>query len=198
MASTRNYLNYLNDQVDIAPANSQEELDAAHLVKELMDEHGLDTTLQEFDMPVAGDLAHSIVYLLLFVGIVLGGVLGSAAGAIGRVIVLVGIILLALRFGGYDILANLGPKARSQNVIGVHRASGPLVVKGNRPIVIVAHYDTPNEGLLWRRTLCLLVRVHGCDVLSLPGDGLPSRTGAPRVLDHWHRGVPAASGHWRQ
>lgn len=153
MASTRNYLNYLNDQVDIAPANSQEELDAAHLVKELMDEHGLDTTLQEFDMPVAGDLAHSIVYLLLFVGIVLGGVLGSAAGAIGRVIVLVGIILLALRFGGYDILANLGPKARSQNVIGVHRASGPLVVKGNRPIVIVAHYDTPNEGLLWRRTL---------------------------------------------
>lgn len=153
MASTRNYLNYLNDQVDIAPANSQEELDAAHLVKALMDEHGLDTTLQEFDMPVAGDLAHSIVYLLLFVGIVLGGVLGSAAGVVGRVIVLACVILLVLRFGGYDILANLGPKARSQNVIGVHRASGPLVVKGNRPIVIVAHYDTPNEGLLWRRTL---------------------------------------------
>ncbi|WP_058270830.1 M28 family peptidase [Olsenella massiliensis] len=148
MASTRDYTDYLNDRVDIAPANSQEELDAAQLIHAIMDEHGLDATIQEFDAPAQGDLAHDLTYLLLVVGMVMSGILGTPAGVIGRLLVLLCTGVLAARFGGYDLLGGLGPKARSQNVIGVHRAEGPLVVKGNRPIVVVAHYDTPNEGLL--------------------------------------------------
>ncbi|OFK22244.1 hypothetical protein [Olsenella sp. HMSC062G07] len=148
MASTRDYTDYLNDRVDIAPANSQEELDAAQLIHAIMDEHGLDATIQEFDAPAQGDLAHDLTYLLLVIGMVMSGILGTPAGVIGRLLVLLCTGVLAARFGGYDLLGGLGPKARSQNVIGVHRAEGPLVVKGNRPIVVVAHYDTPNEGLL--------------------------------------------------
>ena len=199
MASTRYYLDYLNDQIDISPANSQEELDAAQLLQSLMDEHGLDTTMQEFDAPAGGEFTHDLTCVLLFFGMVMSGVLDSAVGVVGRVIVLVCVALLALRFGGYDLLGGIGPKARSQNVIGVHRATGPLVVKGNRPIVIVAHYDSPNENLLYRRnfvsllpvikrmSLWLVILVSLCTLLQLVG-------AIPEVGRHVFWGIGIVAG----
>lgn len=53
MATTRDYLGYLTDKIDIAPANSQEELQAAEVIQGLMEEHGLETQIQEFDAPSA-------------------------------------------------------------------------------------------------------------------------------------------------
>jgi hypothetical protein len=199
MASTRYYLDYLNDQIDISPANSQEELDAAQLLQSLMDEHGLDTTMQEFDAPAGGEFTHDLTCVLLFFGMVMSGVLDSAVGVVGRVIVLVCVALLALRFGGYDLLGGIGPKARSQNVIGVHRATGPLVVKGNRPIVIVAHYDSPNENPLYRRnfvsllpvikrmSLWLVILVSLCTLLQLIG-------AIPEVGRHVFWGIGIVAG----
>ena len=199
MASTRYYLDYLNNQIDISPANSQEELDAAQLLQSLMDEHGLDTTMQEFDAPAGGEFTHDLTCVLLFFGMVMSGVLDSAVGVVGRVIVLVCVTLLALRFGGYDLLGGIGPKARSQNVIGVHRATGPLVVKGNRPIVIVAHYDSPNENLLYRRnfvsllpvikrmSLWLVILVSLCTLLQLVG-------AIPEVGRHVFWGIGIVAG----
>lgn len=148
MATTRTYLDYLDEKIDISPANSQEELDAAELIGSLMEEHGLDVQMQEFDAPSQGNLAHYVLYIVMFVGILLAGFLSSWVGVLGLVLVAVSFVFLALEYAGHDALANLGPRGRSQNVIGVHRASGPLVMKGNRPIVIVAHYDSPNEDLL--------------------------------------------------
>ncbi|MGN0076191.1 MAG: hypothetical protein ACI38Z_04360 [Parafannyhessea sp.] len=148
MATTRTYLDYLDEKIDISPANSQEELDAAELIGSLMEEHGLDVQMQEFDAPSQGDLAHNVLYIVMFVGILLAGFLSTWAGVLGLILVAVSFVFLALAYAGHDVLANLGPRGRSQNVIGVHRASGPLVMKGNRPIVIVAHYDSPNEDLL--------------------------------------------------
>ena len=199
MASTRYYLDYLNNQIDISPANSQEELDAAQLLQSLMDEHGLDTTMQEFDAPAGGEFTHDLTCVLLFFGMVMSGVLDSAVGVVGRVIVLVCVALLALRFGGYDLLGGIGPKARSQNVIGVHRATGPLVVKGNRPIVIVAHYDSPNENPLYRRnfvsllpvikrmSLWLVILVFLCTLLQLVG-------AIPEVGRHVFWGIGIVAG----
>lgn len=199
MASTRYYLDYLNNQIDISPANSQEELDAAQLLQSLMDEHGLDTTMQEFDAPAGGEFTHDLTCVLLFFGMVMSGVLDSAVGVVGRVIVLVCVALLALRFGGYDLLGGIGPKARSQNVIGVHRATGPLVVKGNRPIVIVAHYDSPNENPLYRRnfvsllpvikrmSLWLVILVSLCTLLQLIG-------AIPEVGRHVFWGIGIVAG----
>ena len=83
MASTRYYLDYLNNQIDISPANSQEELDAAQLLQSLMDEHGLDTTMQEFDAPAGGEFTHDLTCVLLFFGMVMSGVLDSAVGVVG-------------------------------------------------------------------------------------------------------------------
>lgn len=198
MASTRDYLDYLNNHIDIAPANSQEELDAAHLVQNLMEEHGLDTTLEEFDASGSGEVPHDVLYIILLVGMVLSGILGSGVAVVGRLLVLASVVLLALRFGGYDFLGSLGSKARSQNVIGVHRATGPLVVKGNRPIVVVAHYDTPNESFLYgkksggflpfvrRFSLILVTAVSLCMILQI----VP----LPNVARHvfWIIGILAA------
>ena len=148
MATTREYTDYLNDQVDIAPADSQEELQAAELIESIFVQHGLETQVQEFDTPRLSGLSSRIYLIVLFLGIVLAGFLGTPVSYVGLGLVVVAFILLALARSGKDLLANVGPRARSQNVIGVHRATGPNVVKGNRPIVIVAHYDTPRENFL--------------------------------------------------
>ncbi|MBP3885308.1 MAG: M28 family peptidase [Olsenella sp.] len=150
MSTTRTYLDYLNEKVDIAPANSQEELEAAEMLGSLMQEHGLEVQMQDFDTPAAGRLVHYILHIVMFVGMLLAGFIGTPVSLVGLVLAIAPFVLLVLERRGNDVLGNLGPRARSQNVIGVHRASGPLVMKGNRPIVIVAHYDTPNEGLLHR------------------------------------------------
>ncbi len=148
MATTRAYTDYLNDQVDIAPVNSQEELQAAELIEGLFAQHGLDTQIQEFEAPVTAGLMPRIYLILLFLGILLSGILGTPVMVVGLVMAAVSFALHALAHYGNDPLSALGPKARSQNVIGVHRATGPNVIKGNRPIVIVAHYDTPRESFL--------------------------------------------------
>lgn len=149
MPNSRDYFDYLNEKIEISPANSQEELESGELIQRLMESHGLETTLQDFVTPAAGDLTHHLVYLVMVVGMLLSGVIASAVGVVGLLLVLASFALLTAEFAGYDVLGNLGPRARSQNIIGVHRATGPLVVKGNRPIVIVAHYDSPNENPLF-------------------------------------------------
>lgn len=150
MPTTRTYLDYLNEKVDIAPANSQEELEAAEMLGSLMQEHGLEVQMQDFDTSASGKLAHYGLHVVMFVGMLLSGFINTPVGLIGMLLAVAAFALLMLERNGRDYLSNLGPRARSQNVIGVHRASGPLVMKGNRPVVIVAHYDTPNEGLLYR------------------------------------------------
>ena len=50
-------------------------------------------------------------------------------------------------------MEKLGPSARSQNVVAFHKGEGPLVQKGVRPIVIVAHYDTPHENPVYSTPL---------------------------------------------
>lgn len=148
MATTRDYIGYLNEKIDIAPANSQEELQAAETIQHLMEEHDLEVELQEFDAPSSGKLAYSIMSVLLFLGILLSGFQGTRLWILGLVLVVIPTLFLLLKRFGIDLLGGLGPRARSQNVIGVHRAEGPLVTKGNRPIVIIAHYDTPRESFL--------------------------------------------------
>lgn len=151
MASTRDYTDFLNDQVDISPANSQEELQAAELIEGLFAQHGLETQIQEFDTPLTSGLSTRVYFVFLFVGVLLSGFLGTPVAVVGLLLVIAAFALILLARNGNDVLGSLGPQARSQNVIGVHRATGPNVIKGNRPIVIVAHYDTPHESFLNNR-----------------------------------------------
>ena len=152
MATARDYFDYLSDRIDIAPANSQEEVVAASTIADIMTQHGLETTTQDFDAPAMGNLMRHILIIMMFVGIIL-----SAVGKVG--FLLLGIVLtvgpaaiLILEDLGQPLVSGLkiGPGARSQNVIGYHPAEiDPDDKNGRqRPIVILAHYDTPRTNVL--------------------------------------------------
>ncbi|MDO4796909.1 MAG: hypothetical protein Q4A01_02705 [Coriobacteriales bacterium] len=150
MAKTRDYLDYLDEKVEIAPANSQEEYQAAQTIAELMTDHGLDPSIEEFEAHPLGGLMGHVLSIVLLVCLV---VCGITHGAVHWVFLL----LAVCAAGAYlyvhnvnNVFEQFGPVAKSQNVVAVHRADGDKVVKGARPIVIVAHYDTPREGLLWK------------------------------------------------
>lgn len=108
MATTRDYVDYLSDQIDIAPVNSQEELQAAELLQHIMEQHQLDVRVQEFEASSSGVLPYRILMVLMFLGVVLSGFYGTPAAAAGVVLVFVCGALFLLKQLGYDFLSNLG------------------------------------------------------------------------------------------
>lgn len=148
MADIRTYLDYLNESIEIAPTNSQEELDAAELIEKLMKDHSLELHRQDVVSHGWGIVIHDSLYIVLFIGMLISGFTGTFVSYFGFIVCLVATVLLVLEKLHIFEISSFGPLAQSQNIIGVHRATGPLVMKGNRPIVVVAHYDTPNEDVL--------------------------------------------------
>lgn len=148
MSMSDRYLAYLNQHVEIAPANSEEEVQAAHLLEQLLQSGDLETSQQDFECPNDTSLVAGILMVVMFLGVVVAGIGGIACAVIGFILAVVCFALLALRYTGRDIIASLLPPARSQNVIAVHRGCGPHAGKGVRPIVVMAHYDTGHEDLL--------------------------------------------------
>ena len=83
-------------------------------------------------------------------GIILSGLSNVALFILGVVITLGAAALFVLKYlNGNNVFARIGSRMRSQNVVAKHEATGELVTKGNRPIVIVAHYDAPHENFLY-------------------------------------------------
>ena len=154
MAKTRDYMDYLDDQIEIAPANSQEEYQAAETIAEVLRDHDLETTIEEFDAHPSSTLIGPILVFVLFASLLIAGL---TEGAIRIICILLAAatagLPLASHFMGTNFFENFGPAARSQNVVAVHRATGDKVVKGARPIVIVAHYDLPRASALRRGAL---------------------------------------------
>lgn len=148
MAITHDYVDYLDEQIDIAPAGSQEELQAAQTIAEEMKLHGLEATIEEFDAKSIKSLGYSIYLILLFIGVIFAGTGNAALIAFGVLLVAGFGALTCLKYFGNDILGSFGSSIRSQNVVAKHEATGELVAKGNRPIVIVAHYDSPHTNFL--------------------------------------------------
>lgn len=149
MAMTHDYMDYLNEKVGICPAGSQEEFQAANTIADLMRQHDTEPNIEEFDAKTYGGAVTGVLYALMFVGIVLGGIGAPVLIAIGFVLAVGPAALFILKFLGHDFISGLGPTTRSQNVVAFHEATGPMVIKGNRPIVIVAHYDAPHENVLY-------------------------------------------------
>lgn len=149
MAMTHDYLDYLNETIGIAPANSQEELQAAQTIAGLMAQHDVEPQIEEFDAPALSGVAGAVLTVVMFLGIILSGVGVLALTVVGFVLAVIPAVLALLRLFGRNVPTALGPSARSQNVIARHKATGPLVTKGNRTIVVVAHYDTPHENFLY-------------------------------------------------
>lgn len=153
MAMTHDYLDQLDQNVGIAPANSQEEYQAAQTIADIMRRHGVEPSIEEFDAKAFGGVMDQILFAMLFVGMLLVGIGALPLTIVGFVLVALPVAAFVARYLGNDFVSNLGPSARSQNVVAFHKGEGPMVQKGVRPIVIVAHYDTPHENPVYSSPL---------------------------------------------
>lgn len=155
MSVTKEYLESLDSEVGIAPASSQEELDCAQYLAGVFSSHGIDPQIQDFTAPSFGYLPYGVVMVLLFVGVVLAGLGQVATLAVGVILVVASVVLLAMTHNGRDVISKASPRSHSQNVVALHKAEGEGNSR-NRPIVIVAHYDTQRLDLLSRPELAVV------------------------------------------
>ncbi len=149
MANTKQYLSHLLQNTGIAPACSEEERAAADVIAKVFADHGFTPEMQEVSASGMHKVVQAGLGIAVFVGAVLLG-LGGALGVVGLLLTLAAAVLFVLERSGKPILSGLGSGGLSQNVIAYHKASGPLASPRNRPVVVVAHYDTPREDLLAR------------------------------------------------
>ena len=148
MANTQNYINHLLQNTGITPACSEEERLAAEDIAQIFRNHGFDPEVQEFNAPAPSRLAFAVTGILAFAGALLMGIGGI--GLVGTLLAMVGAVLYVLERTGHPVVSRLGKTGVSQNVIAYHKASGPLASPRNRPVVVVAHYDSPRAELLAR------------------------------------------------
>lgn len=148
MAMTHDYLDFLNERVGISPANSQEELQAAQVVSDLMSQHNVEPRVEDFEAPALSGVFAVVPAAAMFLGVLVSGFGVLVLTLVGLVLAALPAVLSLLRAFGREVSLSLGPRAQSQNVVAVHRATGPLVTKGSRTIVLVAHYDSPRENFL--------------------------------------------------
>jgi len=149
MANTQNYINHLLQNTGITPACSEEERLAAEDIAQIFRNHGFDPEVQEFNAPAPSRLAFAVTGILAFAGALLMGI-GGGIGLVGTLLAIVGAVLYVLERTGHPVVSHLGKTGVSQNVIAYHKASGPLASPRNRPVVVVAHYDSPRAELLAR------------------------------------------------
>ena len=149
MANTQNYINHLLQNTGITPACSEEERLAAEDIAQIFRNHGFDPEVQEFNAPAPSRLAFAATGILAFAGALLMGI-GGGIGLVGTLLAIVGAVLYVLERTGHPVVSRLGKTGVSQNVIAYHKASGPLASPRNRPVVVVAHYDSPRAELLAR------------------------------------------------
>ncbi len=149
MSVTKEFLEYLDTEVGIAPAGSQEELDCAQSLAGVFSAHGLEPEVQDFTAPSLGYLPYGVVMAVLFLGVVLVGIGSAILTFVGFILVVAAVALLAMTYTGQDVISKVSPRTHSQNVVAFHAAEGEDSSR-NRPIVVVAHYDTQRLDLLSR------------------------------------------------
>ena len=149
MANSKKYLNHLLQRTEITPACSEEERTAADVIAHIFTDHGFTPEVQEFTASSSRKTVTAIAGIALFVATILMG-LGGALGVFGFLLALaVGILFVLIRVGKISV-PSIGANGLSQNVIAYHQASGPLASPRNRPVVVVAHYDSSRADLLSR------------------------------------------------
>lgn len=146
MATTRKYLNHLLQNTGITPACSEEERAAAEDLAQIFANHGFDPEIQEFNASGTPRTVTAILGVVVFLGAVLMGI-GGIIGIVGLLLTVAAGVLYVLERMGKISFSGMGASGLSQNVIAYHQASGPLASPRNRPVVVVAHYDSPRADL---------------------------------------------------
>lgn len=147
MANVQKYLNHLLQNVGVTPACSEEERAASDLISEVFRNHGFEPEVQEFSASTGAKNAQAVLGILVFVGSVLMG-LGGFVGGLGFILALAAAVLFVMERNGRPVISKIGSNGLSQNVIAYHKATGPLASPRNRPVVVVAHYDSPRVDFL--------------------------------------------------
>ena len=147
MASTKKYLSHLLQNTGITPACSEEERAAADVIAKVFANHGFEPEVQEFNASGTYKIVQAALGIAAFLGAVLMGI-GGAIGIIGLLLAVAAGALYWVERSGRPVLSSLGRGGLSQNVIAYHKASGPLASPRNRPVVVVAHYDSPRVDFL--------------------------------------------------
>ena len=149
MANSKKYLNHLLQRTEITPACSEEERTAADVIARIFTDHGFNPEIQEFTASSSRKNVSAIAGIVLFVATIFMGI-GGALGIFGFLLVLaLGVLYVLIRLDKIPVPA-IGANGLSQNVIAYHQASGPLASPRNRPVVVVAHYDSSRADLLSR------------------------------------------------
>lgn len=147
MANSKKYLNHLLQRTEITPACSEEERTAADVIARIFTDHGFNPEIQEFTASSSRKNVSAIAGIVLFVATLFMGI-GGALGIFGFLLVLaLGVLYVLIRLDKISVPA-IGANGLSQNVIAYHQASGPLASPRNRPVVVVAHYDSSRADLL--------------------------------------------------
>lgn len=147
MANTKKYLSHLLQNTGITPACSEEERAAADVIARVFSDHGFAPEVQEFSASGSAKVVQAALGIAAFIGAVLTGIAGPA-GILGLLLAIAAAVLFVLERSGRPVLSTLGSGGLSQNVIAYHKATGPLASPRNRPVVVVAHYDSPRVDLL--------------------------------------------------
>lgn len=150
MADAKETMRYLTKEYEIAPAGTREESDAATVVARVFHQHGLETMQKSFNYTWHGNLGLAAAMCAVAVFSLLGALLSGAASTVMFVLVAVVAVLYLLDRGfGIKTYSRLGLTGSSQNVVARHpaAASAPNGQKA-RPVVVIAHYDTPRSDLL--------------------------------------------------
>ena len=148
MADAADTMRYLVKSIDIAPAGTREEGQASKNLSKIFHEHGLESAEQNFKYSSFGDVPQAACLGLLGIVSLISGV---ASGAFLVVLFILGLVLAALyvlELYGIKTVSHIGMSGSSQNVIARHPAASTMNGQKARPVVIIAHYDTPRSDIL--------------------------------------------------
>lgn len=149
MADAFDTMRYLVKRAEIAPAGTREEGEAASALATVFHKHGLETANKEFTFSPFAKTAVAMLAGIAGIAGILSGVAASGAFPIIMLIIgLIATILFFLEHYGIRTVSRIPGKGSSQNVVARHPAAGMTNGQKARPVVVIAHYDTPRADLL--------------------------------------------------
>ena len=157
MAMTHDYLEYLDEQIGISPAGSQEELQAAQTIADLMKRHDVDPEIEEFDARSLSKLGPAVLLALLFVGAFCLAIGSGAVTVIGLLLVAatmqVGVdghvrAVAAAGLEGNDTLSCHGCCRHFEAYVnGARRLRGDNLCRGYDRCVFLVHDRIAGNGI---------------------------------------------------
>ncbi len=142
------HLKFLNQETSTIAAGTEEEFQAAEYISRIFEARGLQPEMEEFGISPKARLYKAIAYIVVFAGALMSGIPVAAIKILGTIFLIIAAALILLDELKMPIFTKVGPMAASQNVVAKHEGVGEKAGRGVRPIVIVAHYDTPQESYL--------------------------------------------------